>query len=102
MINVAILGFGVVGSGVAEVIEMSSDILSARLGDKVEVKYILDIRDFSGHPMESKIVRDINVILSDDSVSVVIEAMGGSHPAFDFSLAALHAKKSVVTYCCCG
>lgn len=97
MINVAILGFGVVGSGVAEVIEMSSDILSARLGDKVEVKYILDIRDFSGHPMESKIVRDINVILSDDSVSVVIEAMGGSHPAFDFSLAALNAKKSVVT-----
>ncbi len=97
MVNVAILGFGVVGSGVAEVLTQNKSIIESKLGKKVNIKYILDLRDFPGNPFEKLVVHDFNVILNDPEVSVVAEMMGGSHPAYDFSKACLEAGKSVVT-----
>ncbi len=98
MINIAIMGFGVVGSGVAETIMMNNDSFSNRINDeKVNVKYILDLRDFPDHPLGDRVVHDINEILNDDDVSVVVETMGGVNPAYGFSKAALEAGKSVVT-----
>ena len=97
MINVAILGFGVVGSGVAEVLTQNKGIIENKRGVEVNIKYILDLRDFPGNPFEEKIVHDFNIILNDPDVSIVAEMMGGSHPAYDFSKSALMAGKSVVT-----
>ena len=97
MINVAILGFGVVGSGVAEVLTQNKNIIEKKLGNEVNIKYILDLRDFPGNPFEKLVVHDFNIILNDPEVSVVAEMMGGSHPAYDFSKACLEAGKSVVT-----
>ena len=97
MVNVAILGFGVVGSGVAEVLTQNKKIIENKLQKEVNIKYILDLRDFPGNPFENLVVHDFNVILNDPEVSVVAEMMGGSHPAYDFSKACLEAGKSVVT-----
>ena len=97
MINIAIFGFGTVGSGVYDVIQLNLEDIEKKLGDKIRVKYILDIRDFSNHPLKDLFVKDIDVILNDSEVSTVVEAMGGSHPAVDFSLAALKKQKNVIT-----
>lgn len=97
MINVAIFGFGVVGSGTAEVLTGNAKLISERVGDDINIKYILDLRDFPGSPFEDKIVHDVNVILNDPEVKICAELMGGSHPAFEFSSAAMKAGKSVVT-----
>lgn len=97
MAKVAILGFGTVGSGVAEVLTQNKKIISQKIGDTLDIKYILDLRDFPGNPFESLVVHDFNVILNDPEVSIVAEMMGGSHPAYDFSKACLEAGKSVVT-----
>ncbi len=97
MINVAILGFGVVGSGVAEVLTQNKKIIENKLSKEVKIKYILDLRDFPGNPFEKLVVHDFNIILNDPEVTVVAEMMGGSHPAYDFSKACLEAGKSVVT-----
>ena len=97
MINVAILGFGVVGSGVAEVISENLEIIEKRINNKINIKYILDLRDFPDSPFGHLVVHDFNTILNDPEVTLVAEMMGGSHPAYDFSLAALKAGKSVVT-----
>jgi len=97
MTNVAILGFGVVGSGVAEVLTQNKGIIEKKLGKEVNIKYILDLREFPGSPFEDIVVHDFNIILNDPEVSVVAEMMGGSHPAYDFSKACLEAGKSVVT-----
>ena len=97
MVNVAILGFGVVGSGVAEVLTQNKKIIENKLSKEVNIKYILDLREFPESPFESLVVHDFNIILNDPEVSVVAEMMGGSHPAYDFSKAALEAGKSVVT-----
>ena len=97
MVNVAILGFGVVGSGVAEVLTQNKNIIESKLQTEVNIKYILDLRDFPGNPFEELVVHDFNIILNDPTVSVVAEMMGGSHPAYDFSKACLEAGKSVVT-----
>ena len=97
MINVAILGFGVVGSGVAEVLTQNKKIIENKLSKEVNIKYILDLRDFPGNPFEKLVVHDFNIILNDPEVTVVAEMMGGSHPAYDFSKACLEAGKSVVT-----
>ncbi|MBR5314766.1 MAG: homoserine dehydrogenase [Clostridia bacterium] len=97
MINIAILGFGVVGSGVAEVITMNKELIKNHVGDEINIKYILDLRDFPDSPFADKVVHDYNIILNDDEVSIVAEAMGGLHPAFDFSEQALKKGKSVVT-----
>ncbi len=97
MINVAIFGFGVVGSGTAEVLTKNADLIKERVGDEINIKYILDLRDFPDSPFANKIVHDINVILADPEVKICAELMGGSHPAFEFSKAALESGKSVVT-----
>ena len=97
MINIAILGFGVVGSGVAEVVTQNSKIISSKLGDEINIKYILDLRDFPDSPFADKIVHDYDIILNDKDVSIVAEAMGGLHPAVDFTEKALRMGKSVVT-----
>lgn len=97
MTNIAILGFGVVGSGVAELITNNKKEVK-RLGKgEVSIKYILDLRDFPNSPFGDRVVHDFDVILNDREVSVVIEAMGGSHPAYEYTVAALKAGKSVIT-----
>lgn len=97
MANIAILGFGVVGGGVADVIAQNLEIIEKRINDKLNIKYILDLRDFPDSPFGHLVTHDFNVILNDPEVTVVAEMMGGSHPAYDFSIAALKAGKSVVT-----
>ena len=95
MIHVAVFGYGTVGSGVVEVIDRNNDIVSAASGDKVSVKYILDLLDFPGDPNEAKIVHDVNVIISDPEVSIICETMGGTGAAYKFTKAALEQGKSV-------
>ena len=88
MRSIAILGFGVVGGGVYEVL---------RNHPEVDVKYILDLRKFPGHPLEDRVTTDLEIILADPAVEVVVETLGGIDIAFKFSKAALLAGKSVVT-----
>lgn len=97
MIHIALLGFGVVGSGTAEVLTQNKAIIEKKIGQPINIKYILDLRDFPDSPFASLIVHDFNVIANDPEVSVVAEMMGGSHPAYDFTIACLRAGKSVVT-----
>lgn len=97
MIKVALLGFGVVGSGCAEVLTKNKDLIKAKVGDEVEIKYILDLRDFPDSPFAACIVHDFSVIVNDPEIAVVAEMMGGSHPAYEFTVACLEAGKSVVT-----
>ena len=97
MINIALLGFGVVGSGTAEVLTENKSIIEKRLGCEYNIKYILDLREFPDSPFGDRIVHDFNTILNDPDVSVVAEMMGGSHPAYDFTKACLAAGKNVVT-----
>ena len=97
MIQIALLGFGIVGSGTAEVLTENKKLIEARLGCEYNIKYILDLRDFPESPFGSLVVHDFNTILNDPEVTVVAEMMGGSHPAYDFSRACLEAGKSVVT-----
>ena len=97
MTNIAILGFGVVGGGVAELLTKNSS-LSAKLGgDEINIKYILDLRDFPDSPFADKVIHDYNIILSDSEVDCVIEVMGGSHPAYEYTVSALRSGKSVIT-----
>ncbi len=96
--NVAIMGYGVVGSGVAEVLKKNHDNIQKKsTQSSLDLKYILDIRDFSGDVNEAIIIRDFNTILNDETVGIVVETMGGLHPAFEFVSACLKAGKSVVS-----
>lgn len=97
MICVAVLGYGTVGSGVVEVIESNNQAVSAKAGEEMHVKYILDLRDFPGDPYEDKVVHDFNLILNDPEVSVVCEVMGGTGAAYQFTKQCLEAGKSVCT-----
>lgn len=97
MINVAVLGYGTVGSGVVEVIETNKEVIDKRAGEELHVKYILDLRDFPGDPYEDRVVHDYSIILNDPEVSIICETMGGNEPAFTFSMQALKAGKSVCT-----
>lgn len=97
MIQIALLGFGVVGSGTAEVLTENRDLIASRVGEELNIKYILDRREFPDHPLGNRVVGDIGRILSDPEIRVVAEMMGGAHPAYDFTRAALEAGKSVVT-----
>ena len=97
MTNIAILGFGVVGGGVADLITKNSSEVSRLGGDGINIRYILDLRDFPDSPFADRVVHDFNVILSDKEISTVIEVMGGSHPAYEFTVAALNAGKNVIT-----
>ena len=97
MIQIAILGFGVVGSGTAEVLTQNKALIEKKVGQPVAIKYILDLRDFPDHPLGHLVTHDFNDILNDPEVSIVAEMMGGSHPAYDFTIQCLRAGKSVVT-----
>lgn len=97
MKNIAILGFGTVGSGVAKVLTDNCSLIAGRVGEEIRIKYILDLRDFPDSPFADRITHDYNVILNDPDVTLVAEMMGGSHPAYEFTKSALAAKKSVVT-----
>ena len=97
MANIAILGFGNIGSGTLEVLRASAQGVARRAGEPVEVKYICDVRDFSSHPDAKLFVKDIAPVLADESVSVVVETIGGTRFAYPMVKAALEAGKSVAT-----
>lgn len=97
MIKIAILGYGTIGSGVVEVLHTNKESIAKRAGDEIEVKYILDLRDFPGDPMADKVVHDYDIIANDEEVQVVVEAMGGVEPAYTFVKRALLAGKNVTT-----
>ena len=97
MAKIAILGFGTVGSGVYEVLCRNAAGVSRRAGEPVEVKYILDPKDFSGHPAANLFVKSIDTILQDPEVRVVVETIGGVEAAYEYTKRALNAGKHVVT-----
>lgn len=97
MINIAVLGYGTVGSGVVEVINKNHSSINKRAGEEINIKYVLDLRDFPGDPVTEILVHDYNVILKDDEVEIVVEVMGGINPALQFTRDALLAGKSVCT-----
>ena len=97
MANIAVLGYGTVGSGVVEVINTNQAIVDKNAGESVNVKYVLDLRDFPGDPVEKILVHDFDTILNDPEVSVVVEVMGGVEPAYTFVKKCLLAGKSVCT-----
>ena len=97
MIQIAVLGYGTVGSGVVEVLHANRKLISKRAGDEIQIKYVLDLRDFPGDPIQEKIVHDYEVILQDPEVRIVVEVMGGTEPAYTFVKKALLQGKSVCT-----
>ena len=97
MIKAAIFGYGTVGSGVYEVLTRNSAMIQGKLGDRIEVKYVLDLREFPGDPVQDVLVHDVNTILDDEEVSIICETMGGEKPAYDFTRRALELGKSVCT-----
>ncbi len=97
MSKIAVMGYGTVGSGVVEVILGNHDLIAKRAGEPVDIKYVLDLRDFPGSVIEDRLVKDFDIIKSDPEVEVVVETMGGLHPAYEFVKASLLAGKSVCT-----
>jgi len=97
MIKVAVMGYGTIGSGVVQVIETNQDSICKKIGEGIEVKYILDLRDFEGDPIQSKVVHDYRAIAEDPEIAIVVESMGGVEPAYTFVKAMLEAGKSVTT-----
>lgn len=97
MINVAVLGYGTVGSGVVEVFNTNRESINKKAGQEINVKYVLDLREFPGDPVMDILVHDYNVILNDPEIEVIAEVMGGVEPAYTFVKAALEKGKSVCT-----
>lgn len=97
MINISVLGYGTVGAGVVEVLNTNRDSINKRAGQEINVKYVLDLRDFPGDPIESKLVHDYNIISNDPDIQIIVETMGGVHPAYEFVKDALEKGKSVCT-----
>jgi homoserine dehydrogenase len=97
MVQIAVMGYGTVGSGVVEVLTKHADSIAARAKEQINIKYILDIRDFPGSPFESKFIKSFDTILNDPEVRIVVEVMGGLHPAYDYVKMCLENGKSVVT-----
>ena len=95
--NIAIWGYGTVGSGVAAVLDTNRELIEKRAGVPLNVKYILDLRDFPGDLYEDKVVHDVNIILDDPDVDIICETMGGNEPAYTYTKRALSAGKSVCT-----
>ena len=97
MINIAVMGYGTIGSGVVKTLDVNKKTIACKTGDEINVKYVLDLRDFEGDPIQDKIVHDVNAIVQDPEVSIVVETMGGTKPAYEFVKSMLEAGKSVVT-----
>lgn len=97
MIYTAIMGHGVVGSGVAEILLGHNNLINQKIKNEIDVKYILDLRDFNDLPYSNKFIKDFELIINDADVKIVVEVMGGINPAYDFVKRCLLAGKSVVT-----
>lgn len=97
MIKAAIMGYGTIGSGTAEILESNRDRIAAQAGQEIQLKYVLDLRDFPDSPVADKIIHDFKVIEEDEEVRIVVETMGGLNPAYPFVKACLLAGKNVVT-----
>ncbi|MDD6037218.1 MAG: homoserine dehydrogenase [bacterium] len=97
MVKVAVMGYGTIGSGVVEILEKNKERIRKNSGEELEVKYVLDLREFEGDPIQKKIVHDYQVIVNDPEVRVVVETMGGVEPAYTFVKAMLEAGKHVTT-----
>lgn len=97
VVNVAVMGHGVVGSGVVEVLLNHEENIAKKAKNTIHVKYILDLRDFPALSYSDRFIKSFDPILQDDSVRVVVEVMGGIHPAYDYVKACLEKGKSVVT-----
>ena len=97
MVNIAVLGYGTVGSGVVEVIDTNGAGINQRIGEKLQVKYVLDLKDFPGDPVQEKIVHDFETIIQDEEINIVVEVIGGIEPAYTFVKRSLLAGKSVAT-----
>ena len=97
MINIAIIGFGLIGSGAADVLAENESVISKKLGNKINVKYILDLRKIENHALSKNQVESFDTIINDPEISLIVEAMVGSHPAFEYTKAALEKGISVVT-----
>ena len=97
MINVAVMGYGTVGSGVVEVLRTNGELINERAQDVINVKYVLDLRDFPGDPVEEILTHDFETIVNDAEVDIVVETMGGIEPAYTFVKRCLEAGKNVAT-----
>ena len=97
MIYTAVMGHGVVGSGVAEILINHNSLVNQKIKDEISIKYILDLRDFDNLSYSDKFIKDFEIIANDDDVKIVVEVMGGVNPAYDFVKRCLLAGKSVVT-----
>ena len=97
MVDIAVMGYGTVGSGVVEVLDRHADSIAGRAKEQINIKYILDLREFPGSPYEQKFTKSFDTILNDPDVRIVVEVMGGLNPAFDYVKRCLEAGKSVVT-----
>lgn len=97
MIKVAVLGYGNIGSGVVQVLLKNKETIAKKAGDEIVPACVLDLRDFPGDVMEDKVVKDINLITQDPEISIVVETMGGTKPAYAFVKACLEAGKHVAT-----
>lgn len=97
MINVAVMGYGTIGSGVVRVLDMNADLIAKRVKDEVKVKYILDLRKFDGDPYAHLLTNDFNQIIEDENLDIVVETIGGTGAAYMFVKAALEAGKNVAT-----
>lgn len=97
MKKVAVMGYGTVGSGVVEVLQTNKDVIAKNMGEELSIKYVLDLRDFPGNPVQEIITHNFDDILNDEEVCVVAEVMGGIEPAYTFTKKCLLAGKSVCT-----
>ena len=97
MIYTAIMGHGVVGSGVAEIMLGHNNLINQKIKNEIDVKYILDLRDFNNLPYSDKFIKDFEIIANDNDIKIVVEVMGGVNPAYDFVKRLLLSGKSVVT-----
>ena len=95
--KIAVLGYGTVGSGVVEVLKVNKENIARRARQEIEVKYVLDLRDFPGDPVAEILVHDFDMIVNDPEVGIVVETMGGVNPAYEYAKRALEAGKSVCT-----
>ena len=97
MIQIAVLGYGTVGSGVVEVINTNHESINKKAGEEINIKYVLDLREFPGDPVEDVLVHDYETIINDPEVQIIVEVMGGVEPAYTFTKRALEAGKCVCT-----
>lgn len=95
--KIAVLGYGNIGNGVVQIVDQKKALLERETGKSIEVKYVLDLREFPGDPYESLLVHDVNIILNDPEIELVVETMGGTGAAYTFVKAALEAGKSAAT-----